>query len=145
MKRLFICLIMIFCLTGCTLNEDFNKVCSFEVKTFHLSDYTTIDVVYDSDDLVKEATVTKNYKALDDDGVSTLLNIKEANSSYNKKYGGKNIKVFISKDSDDEYEIKYKLDVQKIDDDTLEEFKLKKNSIKFFNRMKKENIECEVK
>ena len=30
-----------------------------------------------------------------------------------------------------------------LDNDILEEFMLKKNSIKFFNKMKKENIECE--
>ena len=114
MKKYFLMLALIFALTGCTQNYDFSKTCKYETKTFHLTDSTRINVVYDNEDVIKKATITKNYKALDEDGKDTLKNIKEANDSYNKKYDD-NIKVYISKNNQDEFEIKYALDVQKID------------------------------
>ena len=145
MRKIIFCLVIVLSLTGCVSNEDFSKTCKYETKTIHLSDFTSINVVYDNVDVVKEAIVIKNYKALDEEVKDILKSVKEANASYNKKYGGKSVKVYISKDSEYEYEIKYDLDVQKLDDDTLKEFKLRKNSIKFFNKMKDENIECEGK
>lgn len=145
MKKIILCLILIFTLTGCIKNEDFNKACTYQTKTLHLSDNTEINVTYDNKDVIKKALVIRNYKALDSSGIDTLKSIKEANTTYNNKYGGMDIKVFVSKDSEYEYEIKYDLDVQKLDKDVLEDFKLKKNSIRFFNKMKEENIECEVK
>ena len=144
MKKVIILLIVIF-LSGCSVNNDLNRVCSYEIKSSSIVDKTTIDLIYDNDDVVKEAEVIKYYKVLNKDGVSTLANIKEANSYYNNKYSGKNVLVYISKDSDEEFEIRYKINVQKTDEEILEDFKLMKNSVSFFNRMKSEKIECEVK
>ncbi|MBR3199187.1 MAG: hypothetical protein IKG27_04145 [Bacilli bacterium] len=141
MKKLF--LILILFLTGCAVNTDFNKVCTYETKTTHLNDKTSIDVTYNSDDLINEAVVIKTYKALDKDGINTLKNIKLSIESYNTKYSDMDIEYYVYKDSDEEFIVKYKLDVQKLDNDVLKDFKLRKNSIKFFNKMREANIECE--
>ena len=53
------------------------------------------------------------------------------------------MEITVSKDEDDEWELKYYLDVPNLDDDILDEFMIRKNSIKFFNKMRDENIECE--
>ena len=52
------------------------------------------------------------------------------------------IKITVSKDEDNVWELKYYIDAPKVKDNILDEFMLKKNSIKFFNKMEKENIEC---
>lgn len=143
MKKI-ICLFLIIVLTGCIANSDLKKTCTYENKTTHIDDKTIIEVIYDGDDVVKEAIITKKYKALDEKGVLTLKNIKESNETYNKRYSDMEIMYYVSKDIDNEFTVKYKLDVQKIDNDILKEFNLRKNAIKFFNKMRAENIECEV-
>lgn len=143
MKKI-ICLFLIIVLTGCIANYDLKKTCTYENKTTHIDDKTIIEVIYDGDDVVKEAIITKKYKALDEKGVLTLKNIKESNETYNKRYSDMEIMYYVSKDIDNEFTVKYKLDVQKIDNDILKEFNLRKNAIKFFNKMRAENIECEV-
>ena len=143
MKKI-ICLFLIIVLTGCIANSDLKKTCTYENKTTHIDDKTIIEVIYDGDDVVKEAIITKKYKALDEKGVLTLKNIKESNETYNKRYSDMEIMYYVSKDIDNEFTVKYKLDVQKIDNIILKEFNLRKNAIKFFNKMREENIECEV-
>ncbi len=141
MKKII--LILILFLTGCVSNTDFNKVCTYETKTVHLNDKMIIDVTYNSDDLINEAVITKEYKALDKEGIDTIKNIKKSLESYNSKYSDMDIKYYVYKDSDDEFTVKYKLYVQKLDNEILKDFKLRKNSIKFFNKMREANIECE--
>lgn len=141
MKRIVI-LILAICLTGCVGNEDFSKTCTNSMKTTHLEDNTSIYVVYNNDDKVKEATVTKSYKAIDKDGEDIIKDIKSSIEEYNYKYGDSGIKFYLSKDSNDEYEIKYYLPVPSLDDEILADFKLKKNSAKLFRSLKKENMEC---
>ena len=53
------------------------------------------------------------------------------------------MKITVSKDEDNEWEVKYYLDVPKLSDEVIEEFMIRRNSIRFFNKMKDENIECE--
>ena len=141
MKKII--LILILFLTGCVSNTDFNKVCTYETKTVHLNDKMIIDVTYNSDDLINEAVITKEYKALDKEGIDTIKNIKKSLESYKSKYSDMDIKYYVYKDSDDEFTVKYKLYVQKLDNEILKDFKLRKNSIKFFNKMREANIECE--
>ena len=138
MKKYSVLLIIL--LTGCVTNMDFSKTCNYEYKTTHLNDKTSITVIYDSDDVINEAIIVHSYKALDEDGLKTISNIKNSINKYNDE----DVFVYVSKDSKYEYEIKYKLDVQRLDSSVLKEFKLNKSSIKFFNKMRKENIECEV-
>ena len=144
MKKLLILLVTL-CLTGCIVsNEDFEKTCKMVKTSENLKDTYSIHVTYDNKDVVKEAIVTRTYKALNENGKDILEDIKESATSFNEKYAGnKNMKITVSKDEDDEWQLKYYLTVPKLSDDILDEFMIKKNSIKFFNKMRDENIECE--
>lgn len=144
MKK-FLILLVSLCLTGCIVsNEDFEKTCKTVKKSENIKDTYSIHVVYNNKDVVKEAIVTRNYKALDEEGKDTLEDIKKSATSFNEKYAfDDGMKITVSKDEDDEWELKYYLDVPNLDEDILDEFMLKKNSVKFFNKMRDENIECE--
>ena len=144
MKKVLI-LIVSLCLTGCIVsNEDFEKTCEVVNKSENISDTYSIHVTYDNEDVIKEAIVTRTYKALNDNGKDILEDIKESATSFNEKYAGNdNIKITVAKDEDDEWQLKYYLTVPKVSDDILDEFMIKKNSIRFFNKMRDENIECE--
>lgn len=143
MRKLLIGVVAL-CLTGCIVtNEDFEKTCTLVNNTFDIKDTMSIYVRYDNEDVIKEAIVTKTYEAMDEDGVKTLEAIKESGVSFNEKYAGnKNMKITVSKDDNDIWQLKYYLDVPNLKSDILDEFMLKKDSVKFFNKMSKENIEC---
>lgn len=139
MKKILI--ILVLCLTGCVKNEDFNKTCFYNINSENIKEEYSINVTYDNKDNVKEAIVTRTFTSLDND---ILKDIKESSTSFNTKYAlNDNIKITVSKDEDDVYQVKYYLNVSKLNDDTLDEFYLKKNSIKFFNKMRDENFNCE--
>lgn len=144
MKKVLILLITL-CLTGCIVsNDDFEKTCKTVKKTENLRDTYSIHVTYDNEDTVKEAVVTRTYKALNEEGKTTLEEIKESATSFNEKYAGNdNIKITVAKDEEDEWQLKYYLDVPNLDNNVLNEFMLRKNSIRFFNKMRDKNIECE--
>lgn len=139
MKKLFL-ILFVLCLTGCG-NEDFSKTCEVKIKTKDLVNTETMEVSFNNKDEVTNVTITRNYKGDGDN--DTIKIIKESASVYNNALLEKDgIKISISKDEENEYEIKYYLDVQNMDEKTLEIFNLKKNSIKFFNKMRNENITC---
>lgn len=143
MKKLLI-LFIVVCLTGCVKNDDFSKTCKISTKTQNITDEVVNYITYDADDNVKKVVAVRTITALNYSGETTLKDIKESAISFNKKYAGdKNIKITVSKDSKDVYEIKYYLNALKLKDSTLDEFKLKKNSIKLFKKMRDENINCE--
>ena len=144
MKKVIIFL-FVLCLTGCVVtNADFEKTCTIVNKSSDLKDTVQIYVTYDNEDVVKDAIITKTYESLTDEGVTLLEDIKESGVSFNEKYASNdNIKITVSKDEDNVWELKYYLDVPNLKSDILDEFMLKQNSIKFFNKMKDENIECE--
>ena len=135
----------VLCLTGCIVrNEDFEKTCTIVNKSSDLKDTVQIYVTYDNEDVVKDAIITKTYESLTDEGITLLEDIKASGVSFNEKYAfDDGMKITVSKDEDDEWELKYYLDVPNLDDDILDEFMIRKNSIKFFNKMRDENIECE--
>ena len=145
MKKVLICFLFTLCLTGCIVrNEDFESTCKVTKDTENISDNMSIHVTYDNEDTVKEAVVTRTYKALNDTGKVTLEEIKTSAISFNEKYAGNdNITITVSKDEEDEWQLKYYLDVPNLDSDVLDEFMLKQNSVKFFNKMRDENIECD--
>ncbi len=144
MKKVIIFL-FVLCLTGCIVrNEDFEKTCTIVNKSSDLKDTVQIYVTYDNEDVVKDAIITKTYESLTDEGITLLEDIKASGVSFNEKYASNdNIKITVSKDEDNVWELKYYLDVPNLKSDILDEFMLKQNSIKFFNKMKDENIECE--
>ena len=142
MKKILICLLCLF-LTGCVSNEDFEKTCTKVINSENIKDTYIINVTYDNKDTVKKAIVTRKYKSLNDEGKKVLENIKESATTYNEKYAGNdNIKITVSKDEDDEWQLKYYLTVPKLSDDIIDEFMIRKNSIRFFNKMKDENMNC---
>ncbi len=144
MKKVLILLIA-FSLTGCIVrNEDFESTCEVNKNSENISDNMSIRVTYDNEDNVKEAIVTHTYKALNDEGKTTLEEIKTSATSFNEKYAGnENIKITVAKDEEDEWQLKYYLDVPNLDNDVLNEFMLRKNSVRFFNKMRDQNIECD--
>ncbi|MCI9110383.1 MAG: hypothetical protein HFH47_01055 [Bacilli bacterium] len=139
MKKLIL-ILFVLCLTGCG-NEDFTKTCKVKTKSMDLVNTETMEVSFNNKDEVTNVIITRNYKGNGDS--DTIKIIKESADSYNnallKKDG---VKISIGKDEDNEYEVKYYLEVPKMDEKTLEIFNLKKNSVKFFNKMRNENIEC---
>ncbi len=139
MKKLFL-ILFVLCLTGCG-NEDFIKTCEVKTTSMDLVNTETMEVSFNNKDEVTNVIVTRNYKGNDEN--DTIKNIKESASIYNnallKKDG---IKISVSKDEDNEYEVKYYLDALNMDEKTLETFNLKKNSIKLFNKMRNDGIEC---
>ena len=143
MKKILILLVCL-CLSGCIVrNDDFEKTCTRTLNSDNLIDKTDIHVSYDNEDNINEAIVTKRYEVLGED-LTLLEDIKKSATILNEKYAfNNNIRITVSIDEDDVWEVKYYLDVPKISDNILEEFSLKKNSIKFFNKMRKDNIECE--
>ena len=144
MKKILILLIAL-CLTGCIVrNEDFESICEVNKDSENISDNMSIHVTYDNEDTVKEAVVTRTYKALNDEGKTTLEEIKTSATSFNEKYAGnENIKITVAKDEEDEWQLKYYLDVPNLENDVLNEFMLRKNSVRFFNKMRDQNIECD--
>lgn len=144
MKKVLILLIAL-CLTGCIVrNEDFESTCEVNNDTENISDNMSVHVTYDNEDTVKKAVVTRTYKALNDEGKATLEKIKTSATSFNEKYAGnENIKITVAKDEEDEWQLKYYLDVPNLDNDVLNEFMLRKNSVRFFNKMRDQNIECD--
>ena len=144
MKKVLILLIA-FSLTGCIVrNEDFESTCEVNKNSENISDNMSIHLRYDNEDNVKEAIVTHTYKALNDEGKTILEEIKTSATSFNEKYAGnENIKITVSKDEEDEWQLKYYLDVPNLENDVLNEFMLRKNSVRFFNKMRDQNIECD--
>ena len=143
MKKIIILTILISALTGCIKNENFSETCKSENLSANITDKTSTKVTYNNKDEILNATVTKTYKSKNDKGKETIKSIKESSDTYNQKYADNpNIKIEISADTEDEYQIKYHLEVQNLDDDILREFNLRKNSIRYFNLMKNEEIEC---
>lgn len=143
MKKIIILTILISALTGCIKNENFSETCKTENLSANITDKTSTKVTYNNKDEILTAVITKTYKSKNDEGKETINSIKESSDTYNQKYADNpNIKIEISADTEDEYQIKYHLEVQNLDDDILREFNLRKNSIRYFNLMKNEEIEC---
>ena len=142
MKKIILVL-TVLCLTGCVGNKDFSKTCIEITNTKDLETKNSMEVSFNNKDQVTKSIVTKTYKAKNEAGEEAILSIKESASDYNnallKKEG---IKISVSKDTLKEYEVKYYLDTLKMKKSTLELFNLKQNSIKFFNKMRSDNIEC---
>ena len=139
MKKFLI--LLVFLLTGCVSNPDFNQKCTLSHQSNDISSYDYINVIYDNNDTILSAIYTKGYKALNDNGKSILKDVKEASQSYDERYYDV-LEVSISKDSDTDYEVNYNLDVKSLSDDVLNDFKLKKNSVKFFRSISKEGFTC---
>ncbi len=142
MKKVIVLLIPILFLVGCDSTEEFSKVCTKKVSSLNIIDTTKSKVIYNNSDEVVKVIVTKTYEPKNDDGILLVENIKKSASNYNNNLlKSKAIKIK-NIEENGKYIIKYYLNVKKMDESELEEFGIRKNSVKFFKKMKKEKIEC---
>lgn len=146
MKKLVLLLIPMF-LVGCAPKEEyFSKECVSKINSTNITDTEKRKVTYNNLDEVTSMVITKTYKAKDETGNIVVDGVKKSLQNYNNNLAkSKNIKVKNTKDEEDVYVVKYYFDVKNMDKDELDEFGLKKNSIKYFNKLKKEGVECELK
>ncbi len=145
MSKFLLLLLPIILLSGCeSQTEEFSKTCKQETKSADILDIEKKEITYNNKDEITKVIVTRTYKSQNDNGLTTLENIKNSAKSYNNNLAkSKAIKISVPTDNDNKYVIKYYLDVQEMNEDELTIFNLKKNSIKFFNKMRNENIVCE--
>lgn len=142
MKKLII-LLIIPLLTGCIKNEDFKQTCTYEKTSQNITDKTKMQITYNYEDEVLNAIVTKTYKSKNEDGLKTIKQIKKSSINYNKKYiSTSSIKITVPKETEDEYQLRYYIDVPNSEESILNEFNLKTNSIKLFEKLKKLNYKC---
>ncbi len=142
MKKLII-LLIIPLLTGCIKNEDFKQTCTYEKTSQNITDKTKMQITYNYEDEVLNAIVTKTYKSKNEDGLKTINQIKKSSINYNKKYiNTSSIKITVPKETEDEYQLRYYIDVPNSEESILNEFNLKTNSIKLFEKLKKLNYKC---
>ena len=142
MRKIIICLLMLFILTGCqSKDEYFTKTCETKVKSETLNIKETKEITYNNKDEVTRVIISRSY--IDKNNKSSVSSIKKAATDYNNELAEASaIKIRVLTDSDDEYKIQYDLDVQKLDSLQLEMFGLDKNAIKYFKKLKKDGIEC---
>lgn len=142
MKKLLILLIPILFLIGCDSEEVFSKTCTKKISSLDITDTTKTKVIYNNKDEVVKVIVTRTYKALNDDGVLLLADIKKSAADYNNNLAKSKAIKIKNIEEDNKYIIKYYLDVLKMNEAELDEFNIRKNSIKYFNKMKKDGIKC---
>ncbi len=142
MKKIILAALVIF-LTGCTSTEDFTRTCRTNINSQDLNEKEIMKVNFNNKDKLTNVIITRKYKAKGDNGITAITNIKQSSEDYNNALlTKKGIKISIAKDTEEEYVIKYYIDVPNADSDVLDIFNLQENSIKFFNKMRENNIEC---
>ena len=143
MKKIILAVLIIF-LTGCTSTEDFTRTCRTNVSSQDLNEKEIMKVNFNNKDKLTNVIITRKYKAKGNNGNIAIANIQQSSEDYNNALlTKKGIKISITKDTEEEYVIKYYIDVPNADKDILEIFNLQENSIKFFNKMRENNIECQ--
>ncbi len=141
MKKLIL-IVLILSISGCVGNRDFTKVCTVKTNSKDITDKEILKVNFNNKDEITDVIITRTY-TLKNDYPQTLESIKKSSIDYNNSLlTKKGIKISIVKDTKEEYVIKYYLNVPKMNEKDLEIFDLKKNSIKFFNKMRSKNVEC---
>ncbi len=142
MKKIILLLILIS-ITGCS-TEDFTRTCHTNVSSQDLNEKEIMKVNFNNKDKLTNVIITRKYKAKGNNGNIAIANIQQSSEDYNNALlTKKGIKISITKDTEEEYVIKYYIDVPNADKDILEIFNLQENSIKFFNKMRENNIECQ--
>lgn len=136
MKKIIILFIPFF-LTGCNPNHDFLKTCEKETNLSNYKENVKIDVSFDHDDNVTKVSLNKKYETSDKEIINSL---KESTQSFNKSLKNVNIKENEEKNN---YEVLYEINMTSVSDDELLSLDIKKNSIKYFNYLKKNGFECE--
>lgn len=132
-KYLLVVLLAVVFVTGCGSSNKTLK-CTNKIEVEGINYSATYEIVYDSDEHVKEVTSTETIKSDDED---YLTEAKESSEqlykSNDKTYGGYNYKISVSGDTlTSKCTIDYsKMDVKKYVEDTgLEDFADKDNNVK---------------
>jgi predicted RND superfamily exporter protein len=137
-KKIFIFLILTILLTGCFKNEDFTKVCTEETTTNNYKESIKYTINYNNKDEVTKVIIQKKYNITDSDILNSVKNTIE---KYNKTLEVKGIETntFLEKNK---YEATYTVDVPNVSKEYLDSLYIKQNSIKYFNYLRKNKIEC---
>lgn len=138
-KKIIICLTSIFLLTACDPNHDFTKVCSQTVDSLNYKEKTITTINYNNKDEVTQVVVEKKYDVTDKD---VLDLVKESAVKYNESVKDKKgIKVEATEEKG-KYNLIYTINPKVVEQNILDNFEIKTNSIKYFNYLKKNNVEC---
>ncbi|MBQ9011482.1 MAG: hypothetical protein IJ093_02415, partial [Bacilli bacterium] len=123
MRKIILCLFLIFILTGCVSKDEyFTKTCTNKVKSGNLSVSEVKKITYNNKDEVTEVIVTKTYS---DKSAKNIKAIKKASSDYNNELAASDdILIKVVMDSENKYSVQYTLDVQKLTSEELEMFNL---------------------
>lgn len=139
MKKIILSFIILISLTGCDPNHDFEKVCTKEVKSNDYKENVKTVINYNNKDEVTKVEIIKKYQTKDTD---ILSSVKESTENFNDSLKSKkSVNVKVSEDKNI-YEVTYTLIPKDMNDITLENFGVKKNSIKYFNYLKKSGAKC---
>ena len=139
MKKIIIGFIIVFCLTACDPNHDFTKVCKQTVESINYKEKTTTTINYNNKDEVTKVVIKKDYYVSDKD---ILDSVKESAIKYNDSVKGKKGLDVNTTEEKGKYNIVYTIEPQIVDKNIIENFGIKKNSIMYFNYLKKNNVEC---
>lgn len=139
MKKIVL-IIALLMLTGCqNPNRDFSKTCVLKTKTIDYEEKVVTKVDYNNKDEVTNVTIEKKYQITNPD---VLKSVQESTKSYNDILKDKKGIKFSTNSKENFYKVTYKLHVPDMNNELIDSFNLQKNSIKYFNYMKKNNIEC---
>ncbi len=144
MKKTLIVVSLVWLLTGCSSTEEFTKTCTQSQDMPELKVTEKKAVTFNNHDEVTSVVVTRTYKAKDSSGLSAIKEIKQSAENYNNNLAqSQHLKIAVITDDEDKYVLKYYLDVPFMNEEELSIFNVQKNSVKFFNKMRTENIDCE--
>ena len=130
---------MIISLTGCDPNRDFTKTCKEVNKTPGYEERIQTKINYNNKDEVTDVTIEKVYN-IDDKEI--LESIKKSSTEFNNNLKNTKGVSFETTNEDKKYVVTYHLNAPKMNEESLELFSVKKNSIKYFNYLKSNDIEC---
>ena len=139
MKKIIICLVCVFCLTACDPNHDFTKVCNQTVESINYKEKTITTINYNNKDEVTKVVIEKKYNVSDK---YVLDSVKESVVKYNESIKGKKGISVNTTEEKENYNIVYTINPKVANKEIIDNFGIKTNSIKYFNYLKKNNVEC---
>lgn len=145
MKKMVLFLLPVLCLCGCESKlEHFTSVCSLKNDSMDIVDIKKTALTYNNKDESEKVVVTRTYKAKNNNGEIVIDGIKKSLENYNNDLAKSDAaQIKIVKDEKDLYKLKYYFDVKKLTKEELSSLEIKKNSIRYLNKLKKDNDKCE--
>jgi len=141
MKKILFLIIGSIIITGCNNpNRDFVKTCEQVTEFAGYKEDIQTKVNFNHNDEVTKVVIKKMYTINDK---VTMDSIKKSTESYNNNFqysSGVSIKSENKKDNN--YVVTYTLHPKEMKQIDLEQFNVKKNSVKYFNYLKKNGVKC---